>query len=427
MASSPGPDPHEFVPLDLALACPAPPSPASLARAAAAAAAPPLRVLVAHNRYQQRGGEDAVVDSEVELLRSRGHAVHEYRRDNHELETMPPAAAAGQTLWSRRTVADIDRLMHEFRPDLVHVHNTFPLISPSLYWAAARHRLPVVQTLHNFRLVCPQGLMLREGRPCEDCVGRLPWRAVRHRCYRDSAAQSAVLATMIAGHRGLGTWSRKVTRYIALNDFCRDRFVAGGLPAAKLRVKFNFVDVPAPPDGPRHGFLFVGRLSAEKGVGVLAQALRAQRLEEPVFIAGTGPEQHLLEGLPGVVRLGNLAPEQVYERMRSTRALVLPSLCYENFPRTLAEAFGCGQPVIGSRHGAMAALLEEHRTGLLFAPGDAAALASTLQWALQHPGELGEMGRRARARYERELTGESNYRQLLAIYREAIESTCQSS
>lgn len=427
MASSPGPRPHESVLAGAALACPPRPSPGVPTRQPGTPVPPLPRVLVAHNRYQQRGGEDAVVDSEVELLRSRGHAVHEYRRDNHDLATLAPASAARQTMWSGRTVADIERLVQEFRPDLVHVHNTFPLISPSIYWVAARHRLPVVQTLHNFRLVCPQGLMLRDDRPCEDCVGHLPWRAVRHRCYRASAAQSAVLATMIAGHRALGTWERKITRYIALNEFCRERFVAGGLPAARVRVKPNFVDVPPPGDGPRQGLLFVGRLSVEKGVRVLADALHGAALREPVFVAGSGPLEALLRGIPGVQLLGNLAADEVYRRMRAARALVLPSIWYENFPRTLVEAWGCGLPVLASRLGAMQALVADGRTGRLFEPGDAGALRSALQWALEHPAELAGMGAAARAHYEDQLTGEANYRQLLALYREAIDDPCTTT
>lgn len=427
MPSSTGSRPDDLVPCAVSLAAPAATRAPGGALPTRAAGSQLPRVLVAHNRYQQRGGEDAVVDSEIELLRRHGHAVHEYRRDNRELDAMPQAAAALQTMWSRRTVTDLDRLVHDFRPDLVHVHNTFPLISPSIYWAAARHGLPVVQTLHNFRLVCPQGLMLRDGAPCEDCVGQLPWRAVRHRCYRGSAAQSGVLATMIAGHRGLGTWSRKVTRYIALNEFCRDRFVAGGLPASRLRVKPNFVDV-APPDGaPRRGLLFVGRLAAEKGVQVLAAALRGAALAEPVLVAGSGPQETLLRGIEGVQLLGDLPPETVYRQMRAARALLLPSIWYENFPRTLVEAFGCGLPVIASRLGALASLVEDGHTGRLFAAGDAGALRAALQWAMANPQELARMGAAARARYERDLTGDANYRQLLALYREAIDAPCPTT
>jgi len=379
----------------------------------------PLRILIAHNRYQQRGGEDAVVEEEAQMLRARGHEVHLYLRDNHDLPDMPKAQAALQTLWSSRTTAEVGHVFEAFRPDLLHVHNTFPLISPSIYWAAAKHRIPVVQTLHNFRLVCPQGLMLRDGRPCEDCVGRLPWPGVVHACYRQSRAQTGVLAAMLAGHRALGTWSHRITRYIALNKFCRDRFVAGGLPAEKIRIKPNSVDLPASPAQEREGFLFVGRLSSEKGIEVLAEAAHAVALPLPIRIAGTGPEAALVDGHPGLQALGALSPDAVYAEMRHAKALVLPSIWYENFPRTLVEAFACGLPVIASRLGAMSALIEDGKTGLLFDAGDAADLAAKLSWAETHPRQMAAMGHAARAVYERDLTSAANYRQLIDIYAEA--------
>ena len=202
----------------------------------------PYPVLVVHNAYQQRGGEDAVVEAEIDLLRQNGHPVQVYRRSNDEISQMPAASAAIQTLWSRRTTHDIRNLIHQHRSAVVHVHNSFPLVSPSVYWAAAALNVPVVQTLHNYRLVCPQALLLRDGKPCEDCVGKVPWRAVQHACYRGSQAQSAVVAAMLQTHRWLGTWQHKITRYIALNEFCRDQFIAGGLPRERIRIKPNLAD-----------------------------------------------------------------------------------------------------------------------------------------------------------------------------------------
>jgi len=378
----------------------------------------PARVLIVHNAYQQRGGEDAVVESETALLQRYGHAVAHLGRHNDEIGAIGRLALARETLWSSRTVHEVERQVADFRPDVIHVHNAFPLISPSVYWAAARMRVPVVQTLHNFRLLCPQALLLRDGRVCEDCVGHVPWRAVRHRCYRGSAAQSLAVAGMVQLHRAIGTWRDKVTLYIALNEFCRRKFVAGGLPAERLRVKPNFVDLPAPAEQPRDGFLFVGRLSAEKGVQVLADSLRLT--PQPLTVAGSGPESAALSATPGVTMLGALAPEQVYAQMARALALVLPSIWYENFPRTLVEAFANGLPVIASRLGAMATLIVPGRTGLVFEPGDSADLARQLAWARAHPDEMRQMGIEARRHYENELTGEANYRQLSVIYAEAI-------
>jgi len=379
-----------------------------------------LRVLVVHNAYQQRGGEDMVVDSEVALLRQGGHEVDLLLRHNDELAHIGGAVAALDTLWSQRTVREVGKRIAAFRPDVVHVHNTFPLISPSLYWACARAGVPVVQTLHNFRLACPQAMFLREGKVCEDCLGRSPLSALRHACYRGSRAQTAVLTGMLVLHRSLGTWQNKVARYIALNDFCRDKFIEAGLPAERIATKPNFVEAPAwQANSSRAGFLFVGRLSPEKGVAVLADAWRKMRSGAKLSVAGSGPESGLLEGLPGAECLGPLPLEQIQQRMSQATVLVLPSIWYENFPRTLVEAMAAGLPVIASRIGALACLVKDGETGLLFEPGNVTDLASKMEWAEAHPEAMAEMGRRARLSYEENFTPERNLAQLLDIYAQA--------
>ena len=374
-----------------------------------------------HNAYQQRGGEDSVVDAEIELLRSCGHKVIEYRRSNEELNKMSRSTAALQTFWSRDTAHKVTELISLESIDVVHCHNTFPLISPAVYWAAARVMVPVVQTLHNFRLICPQALMLRNGVPCEDCVGHAPWRGVMHGCYRDSKIQTGVLAGMLTTHRVLGTWRNKVTRYIALNEFCRQKFIQGGLPADRIVVKPNFVDAgPAPRDGERHGALYVGRLSREKGISVLAEAMRRLQGRVGLTVVGTGPRADLLTGLPGVTLLGALPGDQVLSLMRQAQMLVLPSICYENFPRTLVEAFGCGLPVVASRLGGMAHLIDHDRNGLLFDAGSVNALAAAMDSLASDPRRCAKMGLAARQTYEESLTPEINYKMLMQIYEDAL-------
>jgi glycosyltransferase involved in cell wall biosynthesis len=379
-----------------------------------------VRVLVAHNAYQQRGGEDAVVESEVALLRAAGHEVREYRRHNDELASTRLAGAAAGTVWSRRTHTEVSALLARWPADIVHVHNTFPLISPSLHWAANAVRVPLVQTLHNFRLLCPQAMLLRDGRVCQECVGRAPLPAVRHACYRGSRAQTGVLAAMLVLHRGLGTWQRKVQRYVALNTFCRDAFVRGGLPASRIAVKPNFVDAQGrQPAFERRGLLFVGRLSPEKGIGVLAQASAALAAGS-VEVAGEGPLLDAVHAAPGLKSLGALKPDAVARAMGGALALVMPSLWFENFPRTLVEAYAAGLPVIASRLGAMAELVEDGVTGLLAEPGDTQDWAAKMRWALEHPVEMARMGDAARARYDALYTPRRNLAQLLDIYQQAV-------
>lgn len=379
-----------------------------------------MRILVAHNAYQQRGGEDAVVESEIALLQSHGHDVGAWLRSNDDIAAMTSLSLARDTLWSGQTQRELTERLRHFKPDVIHVHNTFPLISPSLYWAAARAGIPVVQTLHNFRLMCLNALFLREGRVCEDCMGRLPWPGVARACYRGSFAASGVLAGMLALHRGLGTYRNKVARYIALTEFSRRKFIEGGLPAGRVVVKPNFVDFLAPDPVPREGLLFVGRLSVEKGVATLARAA-ALLPGTCLRVAGAGPEAGLLDGVTGVTCLGSLTAEGVRQEMNRAAALVVPSICYENFPRTIAEAFACGTPVIASRIGALAELVGDGETGLLFEPGNPGDLADKMAWALAHPERMAAMGRNARAQFDAEFSAEVNYRRLMEIYKEAIQ------
>lgn len=379
-----------------------------------------MRILMVHNHYQLKGGEDAVMAEEYSLLRSHDMDVQLYNQSNKQINEMPRLRLAMDTVWSRQTMAEMSARIEAFKPDVIHAHNTFPLISPSLYFAAAKYRVPVVQTLHNFRLFCAQAMFMRNGSVCEDCLGHLPWRGVVRRCYRESVTQSAVVVGMQGIHRMLGSYQNKVTRYIALNQFCRDKFIEAGLPGDRIAIKPNFVDIPAADsDQPRSGALFVGRLAPEKGVNILAEAA-ALHEHAQIDIVGTGPLQTELEGVKGVNVLGWHTPEQIYERMSRAAYLVMPSVWYENFPRTLVEAFACGLPVIASRLGAMAELVRDGETGLLFDPGNPGDLAAKMRWANGHAEEMRRMGQNARQEYEARYTSDTNFKQLMAIYQDAI-------
>jgi glycosyltransferase involved in cell wall biosynthesis len=375
--------------------------------------------LVAHNRYQNAGGEDAVMQAEITMLRSAGHAVTQYERSNEAIGEMGSVALARQTLWSSESYREVTRLIRTVQPDVIHTHNTFPLISGSVFWAAARAKVPVVQTLHNFRLLCAQAMFLRDGQVCEACLGKLPWRGVLRKCYRESTVQSAALVGMLALHRTIGTYRDKVTRYIALSEFSRDKFVQGGLPRDKIAVKPNFADIPPPGENPRAGALFVGRLSHEKGMQVLADALRTSRNPECTII-GAGLGESLFRGDARIRLLGWQDQEVVHRRMREAAYLLLPSVCYEQCPRALVEAFACGLPVIASRLGPLAELVEEGKTGLLFQAGSARELAEKIAFARANPQAMRQMGANARAEYEAKYTQQRNYQQLLSIYRDAI-------
>lgn len=381
----------------------------------------PLRILVAHNRYRQSGGEDAVFHAEVALLRAHGHRVEELFLDNREITTAQLPVLAARAVWSRPSFHLLSRTLRGGGFDVAHFHNTFPLLSPSVYSAAHRAGVAVVQTLHNYRLACPAATLLRDGRPCEDCLGRaVAWPAVLHGCYRGRAVTS-VVAGMLAVHRAAGTWAREVDAYIALTEFGRRVLVRAGLPEDRVLVKPNCLSAD-PGEGPHDGgyALFVGRIDASKGIEPLVAAWRELGGRIPLRVAGAGPDQHLLRDLPpGVEWLGPQERGGVLELMRHASALVVPSVWYEGFPVTIAEAFATGLPVLGSRIGAIEAIVDDGVTGALFEPGSPAALAAAVRAAFADPRRLRAMGAAARQAFLERYTPEQNHRMLMEIYHAA--------
>lgn len=389
-----------------------------------------MKVLLVHNRYREPGGEDMVFAAEEQLLRGAGHQVIEYVRDNNEIALngfVSRARLAAGTLWAGDSLRDLREILRRESPDIAHFHNTLPLISPSAYYACREAGVPVVQTLHNYRLLCPAATFFREGHLCEDCIEHNLGHSVYHGCYRQSRTATAAVAAMLAIHRWKGTWTEAVDRYIALTGFARAKFVAAGLPESKVSVKPNFVAPdPGPRSGPGEYALFVGRLSREKGLRSLLRAWRGVDRGIPLRIVGDGPLGAELRAAfngadsPNVRFEGWQSREQTLAAMKAARFLVFPSELYECFPVTLAEAFACGVPVIASRLGAMAEIVEHGRTGLLFEAGNADDLATKVEWAWTHPAEMQEMGRAARAEYEAKYTAERNYRLLMEIYERVL-------
>ena len=385
-----------------------------------------MKILLCHSYYQQPGGEDQSFEAEARLLESRGYEVRRYTQHNDTIENMSRLAIVAKTFWNRSSHRELTRLLREFRPEVMHCTNNFPLISPSVYYAAKSQGVAVVQSLRNYRQLCPGGLLLRDDAVCEDCLGK--WfavSAVRHGCYRGSRMATAVVAGMTSLHRLLGTWSNAVDLYFTLSEFAKAKFVAAGWPADKIVVKPNFID-PDPGLGEGNGdyAVFVGRLSPEKGISTMLEAWR--RLEKPIplKILGDGPlaseVQQFSQAHPHVQLLGRRSLDEVLHIIGAARFLVMPSVWYETFGRTIIEAFAKGTPVIASRLGAMAELVEDGTTGLLFTPGDAADLVTKVQSLASDSALRQRLGSAARMEYERHYTAEPNHQQLLDIYRRAL-------
>jgi glycosyltransferase involved in cell wall biosynthesis len=385
-----------------------------------------VRILQVHTRYREPGGEDVVVKAEAELLRAAGHEVVQWQAQNPQ-GTSGAVAALALSPWNFHAARSLGRVATRLRPHVAHVHNTWFAMSPSVLPALRRAGVPVVMTLHNYRLLCANGMLFRDGRPCEDCIGTHPWHGLRHRCYRDSALQSLPAAGTIALHSLLGTWRREVSLFLALNEFSRARFVSGGLPPERIHVKPNFVTDPGSrtvPNSASPSILYVGRLVAEKGVGVLLEAWRRAAVGSlELVIVGDGPMRPALQRLavPGVRFAGRLPAEEARRRMLAARALVLPSLSYEGQPMAALEALAAGVPVLASDIGGMPELLRPLGSCWLVPPGVEEAWAAALR-RLTDARLVEQGGRQARATYEQSFTEASALDALEAAYELALRS-----
>jgi|WetSurMetagenome_2_1015567.scaffolds.fasta_scaffold86025_2 glycosyltransferase involved in cell wall biosynthesis len=379
-----------------------------------------MRVLLVHDYYRLQGGEDLTYEAEAELLESRGHEVQRFTVTNRDVDRRSRLRLACDTVWNRAVCADLRALAERSRPQVVHFHNTFPLISPAAYYAVRGAGAAVVQTVQNYRHFCANALLYRDGHLCQECLGgRAPWRSVVYGCYRSSRAASAVVTAMVGVHRGLRSWDRAVDVLVAPSRFVEDKLGKLGLKTALVRRKPNLVSgVPAPGRGSGGYAAFVGRLSPEKGVETLVEAWRSIGTSLPLRIAGQGPLA--AAGVAGIVPLGQVPPAQIPALIGEAACLIVPSLWFEPFGRVVIEAFACGTPVVASRIGALADLVEDGRTGLLFRAGDAADLVGAIRRLVGDPTALARMREAARAEYESGYSEDRNYGELMEIYELAL-------
>ncbi len=388
------------------------------------------RVLQVYNEYRRYGGEDVVVHLEAEMLRRRGHEVELLRVSTKELDQAGPlrlAAAGFGTVWSLRGYAAMKKAIASFTPDLIHVHNEFPLLSPSIFWACHRAAVPVVHTMHNYRFACANAVLMRHDRPCEDCVGRFAWPALRHRCFGSSLPRTAAVAARNLVHHGLGTYAKKVHAYIVLTDFAKKLLVRAGLPEKRVFVKPNFQRVeerPILPRAPR--VVFAGWMYRFKGLHLLIQAWRnISPAGYQLLIVGEGPECDALKQSctqdAGIVWCGPCSREKVMELVSASRYAVMPSLVYENFSMSVLEALSAGTPVIVPDHGSFPQIVSNGGEGLHFSAGDADSLENTLRAALAAPDSVWtQWSVSARNKFLREYAEPTNYAQLMAIYEKAF-------
>ncbi|MHC5256278.1 glycosyltransferase family 4 protein [Streptomyces sp. UC4497] len=397
-----------------------------------------MYILVVHNRYSsgQPSGENRVVDEEVGLLRAAGHRVELFERRSDDIADRSLLGKVAVPLlvpWNPAVRKELAAKLRADRPDVVHVHNVFPLLSPAVLAACADAGVPAVATLHNYYQVCPPGTLQRDGRLCTDCIGsRLPLPAVRHGCYRGSRLATVPLAVNLTVNRR--RWWTGVERFFCISAAQRDVLVRSGLPAELLTVKHNFVPDPGVGrEGDGEQLLYLGRLAEAKGVRVLMAAWDIIAAEGgvgvPLVLAGSGPLEGEVrtwaEGRDDVRYVGLLEPDEVRKAIARSVAVVAPSLAPETFGLVVAEAMAAGVPAVASGHGAFVELVEDGGTGLLHRPGERTSLASCLRRIAAEPAANREMGRAARLRYERGFSPAVGLARLEEEYRSAIAGRSQ--
>ncbi len=384
-----------------------------------------MKILLVHNFYQVAGGEDAVLESESKLLAGRNLVEIVAVNNDHIVSVIAKIKALFGVVFSWSQLNKLKQVLVTKRPDVVHVHNYFPVVSPAIFYACKATSTPIVHTLHNYRAVCPTSLLMHDGKVNEKSLIGTSWWAVSKRVYKDSYVGTLALSLMVEWHKKVGTWNTKVDRFIALTEFARNKYIEAGWPAEKIVVKPNFIQDPFNCDATiqkEGGYgLFVGRLSEEKGVDILFESWA--NTTGKLKVIGDGPLKEYVESRSsGAIEfLGRKDKPDVLDLVRNADFIIMPSTWYEGFPMVLVEAFACGTPALVSRLGSMEEIVEDGVTGLHFEVGNAKDLAEKAQWLIDNPHRAREMGQNARNEYLAKYTPEKNYTMLMDIYQQAID------
>lgn len=391
-----------------------------------------MKILQCHNFYQLAGGEDSVVNDERMLLESRGHEVVQYLLNNDTVDDVSRLRLAAGTIWSRKSAKALRDLIRREKPDVAHFHNTLPLMSPSSYHAVRAEGVAVVQTLHNYRLLCPKATFFRDNQICEKCLHKkIKWPAIKHGCYRESRSASAAVAAMLTVHGAVGTYRKAIDAYIACSEFTRDKMIEGGYPGDRIYYKPNFI-AEDPGMGPGDGgyAMYLGRLSPEKGIEVLVKAWD-QLGDVPLQVVGKGPLEDSITGLTNrhgsVTHHTWLSFPALVEILSKASCLVLPTMNYEGFPRVIVEAYAHGVPVVASNIGAMGRIIIDGETGRHVNYGDANDLARVVRELMDDPEQRQRLRHGARTAYEKAYTADINYDTMMSIYQQAREHLNQST
>lgn len=384
-----------------------------------------MKILQAHNFYQYAGGEDTVVAQEKNMLEEKGHQIIPFYKYNEEIKNysgLKKLKLFQQTGWSKPSFQEVDQLIQKEKIDLCQVHNFLPLISPSIYYACKKNKVPVVQTLHNYRLICCNGLFLRDGKVCEDCLGKTPYGAVLKKCYRNSSIQTFALAHMLQKNTNMNTWNKMVDAYFCLTDLAKEKFIAHGIDEERLIVKPNFLDIDLEPVKEKSPYLlFIGRLTESKGVLLIKEL--AEQTQIPIKIAGYGELENEFKNASNIEFLGKMSHTESLKLIQKANALLFPSIWYEGMPMTLLEAFALKTPVIASNLGAMKSMMKHKETGLLFEPNSVTDLKEKVDFALSNPNKLKEIAKNSYKNFINLYSKEANYKMMKEVFESLIHKT----
>jgi len=392
-------------------------------------------IFMLHNRYQYAGGEDTSTHAEIAMLKQANHQVTYLEEQNDSIKNFSKSEKIElffSTTWNQKQYQKIKTLLQEIKPDIVHIQNFFPLLSPSIPAAAKSLNIPTIQHLRNFRLGCLNGYLYRDNQICTDCINTNPWRGVIHRCYRNSFGASLAVWNMITFNRFRKTWLTDVDAFITPSQFAAQKLIQIGIPESRLYVKPNLtsdplLDQPIPelPDIPT--FVFIGRLSPEKGVMILLEAWK--KLNQPewqLIIVGEGPQRHILENftkeyqLKNIVFYGYQSSDQVINTIKKSTAILVPSQWHEIFGRVVIEAYSCGRCVIASKFGALPEIVEESKTGFIITTNDISDWMEKIKWCANNSLQLKNIGKHSRQIYLEKYSPTTNYQQLNEIYDKVI-------
>jgi glycosyltransferase involved in cell wall biosynthesis len=382
-----------------------------------------MKILIGHNYYQNPGGEDGVFRSEIAMLKNFGHEVVTYERHNDEIKPgiSSRISHAASLRFSKNSYDQMRSLIRSFKPDVAHFHNTFFVMTPSVLYACKDEGVPVLVSLHNFRLMCINGLFFRDNKPCEDCLHGSSISGIVHKCYQHSFVLSALATDMMSYHWRRKTWMDIVDHFVVATEFTKKKHIEAGIPSAKITVLPNFVENPFGVQAKGRYALYAGRLRQEKGIDILIKAWRHIK-DFPLYIAGQGPMQKEIEayikdhGLTHVKMLGFLENDDYLKVVSQARFLIVPSICYENFPRVVTEAFACGVPVLANRLGTMEEVVEDGSTGLLFDNSDPQDLAAKAMAMISDDNKYAQLCSNSRRVYDLKYTAARHYEGLMKIY-----------